>query len=116
MSVFANGLAQAGFRFRLRNLRLLNDAEFNSLNVLDEKGTGKDLAKAMGLDDPDSPEIRNEFRHHFLGLALEAYRRNEISRGKLKELVLMVGLSADEIDRLIENVGLAADPGERPET
>lgn len=102
--------------FRLRNLRLLNDAEFNSLKVLDDKGTGKELAKAMGLDDPDSPEIRNEFRHRFLGLALEAYRRDEISRGKLKELVLMVGLSADEIDRLIENVGLAADPGKGPET
>ena len=26
----------------------------------------------------------------------------------------MVGLSAEEIDRLIENAGLADDPGDRP--
>ena len=109
------GVSRLMALFRLRNLRLLNDAEFNALKVLDEKGAGREMAKAMGLDDPDSSEIRNEFRHRFLGLALEAYRRDEISRGKLKELVLMVGLSADEIDRLIENVGLADDPGERTE-
>jgi len=47
---------------------------------------------------------------------IEAFRRDEISRGKLKELVLMVGLSANEIDRLLESVGLADDPGKRPET
>jgi len=110
------GVSRPMALFRLRNLRLVSDAEFNALKVLDEKGAGREMAKAMGLDDPDSPEIRNEFRHRFLGLALEAYRRDEISRGKLKELVLMVGLSANEIDSLLEHVGLADDPGKRSET
>ncbi len=50
------------------------------------------------------------FHHRFLVLALEAYRRVEISRGKLKELATMVDLTADHLDRLVEEAGL--DDGE----
>lgn len=53
--------------------------------------------------------VRDEFRHRFLGLALEAYRREEISRGKLKELALMVQLTADDLERLIVDAGLDGD-------
>jgi hypothetical protein len=45
-----------------------------------------------------------------LGLALEAYRREEISRGKLTELALMLGLHRDDVDSLIADAGLEGDP------
>ena len=47
--------------FRLRNLRLLSDAEFNGLKVMDEKGAGREMAEAMGLDDPYFPESATNF-------------------------------------------------------
>jgi len=37
---------------------------------------------------------------------MEAYRREEISRGKVVELAAMVGCAADDVDLLIEDVGL----------
>ena len=64
----------------------------------------------LGLPEPDDSIVRNEFHHRFLGLALEAYRREEISRGKLRELAAMVDLTADDLDRLLEDAGL--DDGE----
>jgi len=64
----------------------------------------------LGLPEPDDSIVRNEFHHRFLGLALEAYRREEISRGKLKELATMVDLTADDLDRLVNDAGL--DDGE----
>jgi hypothetical protein len=51
--------------------------------------------------------MRSEFKHRFLGLALEAFRRDEISRGKLRELAAMVGLSRSDLDRLVEDAGIA---------
>jgi hypothetical protein len=49
------------------------------------------------------------FHHRFLGLALEAYRREEISRGKLKELATLVDLTADDLDCLVVDTGLDDD-------
>ena len=57
------------------------------------------------------------FRHRCLALALEAYRREEISRGKLVELAMMLGLGRDQFDRLLEDAGLGDEPpGERGRT
>lgn len=103
------GVSRPAALFRLRNLRLVSEPEFEHLRALDEAGKGRHLAALLGLSEPDHMEIRNEFRHRFLGLALEAYRREEISRGKLKELAGKVGLTAEELDRLIEEAGLDED-------
>jgi Zn-dependent peptidase ImmA (M78 family)/transcriptional regulator with XRE-family HTH domain len=95
--------------FRLRNLRLVSDAELQQLRALDDAGKGKQISNLLGLPEPDHSEIRNEFRHRFLGLALEAYRREEISRGKLKELAAMVSRPAEELENLLDNVGFDDD-------
>jgi hypothetical protein len=58
--------------------------------------------------------MRSEFKHRFLGLALEAYRRDEISRGKLRELVAMVGLSVDDLDQLLDDAGLDGEDDPAP--
>jgi Zn-dependent peptidase ImmA (M78 family)/DNA-binding XRE family transcriptional regulator len=103
------GVSRLSALFRLRNLRLVNGDEFSHLKALDELGKGRELAELLGLPEPDHAEVRNEFRHRFLGLALEAYRRQEISRGKLKELATMVALPATDLEKLVEDVGLDDD-------
>lgn len=101
--------------YRLRNLRLVTDAEFEHLRGLDESGRSRELALALGLPEPDHEEARNWFRHRVLGLALEAYRREEISRGKLVELAAMLGLDRNGIDLLVEEAGLDEKEGGLPE-
>ena len=103
------GVSRLAALYRLRNLRLVSAAEFEQLKALDDAGKGRQLAELLGLPEPDDSIVRNEFRHRFLGLALEAYRREEISRGKLKELATMVDLTAEDLDRLVEDAGLDDD-------
>jgi Zn-dependent peptidase ImmA (M78 family)/transcriptional regulator with XRE-family HTH domain len=104
------GVSRLAALYRLRNLRLVSAAEFEQLKALDDTEKGKQLARLLGLAEPDDSMVRDEFRHRFLGLALEAYRREEISRGKLKELALMVQLTADDLERLIVDAGLDSGP------
>jgi hypothetical protein len=66
-------------------------------------------ADLLGLVEPNHRDIRNEFRHRFLALALEAYRREEIARSKLGELASMVDLATDDLDRLIDDSALGGD-------
>ncbi|MEM7481265.1 MAG: XRE family transcriptional regulator [Acidobacteriota bacterium] len=100
------GVSRIAALYRLRNLNLINEAEFDDLRTLDDAGRGRQLSQALGLPEPDHEEARNWFRHRFLGLALEAFRREEISRGKLEELVLVLGVSREELERLLEEAGL----------
>lgn len=92
--------------YRLRNLRIIEQPWFERLKTLDENGRGHDVAELLGLPEVDHAAARNQFRQRFLGLALEAYRRDHISRGKLRELGRMVGLGPDDMDRLAEEAGL----------
>jgi Zn-dependent peptidase ImmA (M78 family) len=94
--------------YRLRRLRLITDSEREHLQALDDAGKGRHIAQFFGLSEPNHEEARNEFKHRFLGLALEAYRREEISMGKLKELSAMVELSSRDLERLMEETGLEA--------
>jgi transcriptional regulator with XRE-family HTH domain len=93
--------------YRLRNLRLLTEGEFDLLKRLDQAGRGKEIENLLGFEVPDRRP--SEFRHRFLGLALEAYRRDEISRSKLRELAGLVNLDSDGLDQLLDRVGLARD-------
>ena len=95
------GVSRLAALYRLRNLRVVNEAEFEHLKRLDDEGKGKQLAEQLDRADPTDSESRNEFRHRFLSLALEAYRRDEISRGKLTELAAMVKLNSDDVDRIL---------------
>jgi Zn-dependent peptidase ImmA (M78 family)/DNA-binding XRE family transcriptional regulator len=107
------GLSRLAALYRLRNLRLITEAEFEGLKALDEGGTGRQLAKHLGLQEPDHDALRDRSRHRFVGLALEAYRREEISRGKLMELTALVGIGPEESESLIDDAGLDDGSGER---
>jgi predicted HTH domain antitoxin len=62
------------------------------------------MAKLLGLAEADPAGGSDELRHRFLGLAVEAYRRGEVSRGKLRELASMVALPAGDLDKLVEDL------------
>jgi Zn-dependent peptidase ImmA (M78 family)/DNA-binding XRE family transcriptional regulator len=100
------GVSRSAMLYRVRDLRLLTDQEHARLRAREEQGSGKDVAELLGLRESDHAEARGEFTQRFLGLALEAYRRDEISRSKLRELVAMVGMSDDDLDRLLDETGL----------
>ena len=86
------GVSRLAALYRLRNLKFVTDAEFESLKQLEEAGHGRAVAAMLQLPQKDEEPPRDEYRHRFLSLALEAYRRNEISRAKLNELASMINL------------------------
>lgn len=107
------GVSRPAALYRLKNLRLVSDAELDRLKAEDDRGKGMEVARWLDLPEPDHTSARNEFRHRFLGLALEAFRRKAITRAKLGELAAMVSLPAADLVRLIEDTGLtgAQDEG-----
>jgi len=100
------GVSWAAALYRLRALRLITQAELESLLEQDENGRGKELTRVLGLPEPDHTSARNEFKRRFVALALEAYRRDEISKAKLIEVVNMVDVGAREIERTLDDLGL----------
>lgn len=91
--------------YRLRNLRLLTEEEKERL--LGKKEDARALQHALDLSAPEErPDRRGLFRHQFLGLALEAYRREVITRRKLGEVVGLLDLSEDDLEQVLQSAGL----------
>lgn len=99
------GVSRATALYRLKNLRVLKAADFDGLRAADEQH-GDRVARALRLALPDHEASRSAFRHRFLGLALEAYRREEITRSKLEELASMMNVSSAEVSSLLDDTGL----------
>ena len=106
------GVSRLAALYRLRNLRLITDAELDQLKQQEEAGKGRQVAALLDLPEVDHEAARNEFRHRFLALALEALRRGEISRAKLAELAAMVELGPEDVGRLLRETGLEDLEGE----
>jgi Zn-dependent peptidase ImmA (M78 family) len=100
------GVSRLAALFRLRNLKLTTQAEFEVLKAADEGGRGRELASMLALPDTEDGEDKNGFRHRVLSLALEAYRRDQITRAKLGELAALLSMGEEEIDQLLERAGL----------
>lgn len=103
------GVSRLSALYRFQNLRLINDAELARMKRDDDAGKGRELASLLGLPDPDHEAARNEFRHRFLGLGLEAFRRRLITRSKLVELGALVARDATAVDQLIEQGGIGEE-------
>lgn len=99
------GVSRLATLYRLRNLRLVSDSEFEHLKQIEELGYGRAVARLLQLPEVNEEEARDEYRHRFLSLALEAFRRSEISRSKLSELGNMIGLGEIELAELLESMG-----------
>jgi len=107
------GVSRLAAIFRLNNLKMVSDDDVQRMRKLEEDGKGKELAKLLDLPELDHQKARNEFRRRFLGLALEAYRRGQITKAKLRELAVLVGLKSRELTSLMRGAGLVApDPTE----
>jgi len=106
------GVSVSSALYRLKNLRYLTEAEFNRLLGQDKAGGARPLIEFLGVPEPNHMGMRSAFRLRFLGLALEAFRREEISKGKLKELAAMIGCQDRDLDGLMEEAGLEFSSGE----
>ena len=104
------GVSRTAACYRLKSTRLITLQELDTLLEQDWAGRGRELEQLLGLPEPDHHQ-RNEFRDRFLGLALEALRREKISRTKLHEVATMVGVDAEEVDQTISALGLDNDEG-----
>ena len=100
------GVSRISALYRLKNLRMVDEREFQHLKSQEDSGAGKAIADFLAADDPaDEREMRDEFRRRFLGLALEANRREEITLSKLTELAAMVGMDRQEVRGVLSSAG-----------
>lgn len=97
--------------YRLKNLKLLNQPEFDALREQEEGGVGRAIADLVDLKEPDHEAARHEFRSRFLAFGFEALRRAQITRRKLAELAGMVGIANEALDVVLQETGLD-EPGE----
>lgn len=100
------GVSRLAALFRLRNLKVVTQAEFEQLKAADDAGYGRELARLLDLPDSEDVDDKDGFRHRVLGLALEAYRRELISRGKLNELAALLSMAEGELRQLVVQAGL----------
>lgn len=105
------GVSRTAACYRLKSARLLTSAELDDLLEQDRVGRGRELEKLLGLPEPDHHAQRNEFRRRFVGLALEAFRREEISRAKLIEVAAMIGVTAQDVDHATSGMDTDGDDG-----
>ncbi|MCC7142229.1 MAG: ImmA/IrrE family metallo-endopeptidase [Candidatus Eisenbacteria bacterium] len=91
------GVSYQATAYRLRSLGQLTHSECQGL--LTSESTGRAFLEATNLGkdfeakDQDSPELT----HHVAHLAIEAFRREEISRGRLLEVARTLGLSGRKL-------------------
>jgi Zn-dependent peptidase ImmA (M78 family)/transcriptional regulator with XRE-family HTH domain len=97
--------------YRLLNLKLLSEEEHRHL--AEQREMANTIRRYLGPDPQEKAPERREFRHKLLVLALEAFRREAISRGKLKELCALAQVPGDEIRDLIAAVEGEAAPASR---
>lgn len=93
--------------YRLKNMKLIDDSEFQRLKDEENKGAGNTIASFLAVRDADRGQSsRDDFRRRFMGLALEAYRRDEITKAKLTELAAMVELSRRAVQNVLASMQL----------
>jgi len=101
------GSSRISALYRLKNLRLVDEPEFQRLKTEEDSGAGQTIADFLSAPETTPGEsARDDFRRRFLGLALEAYRRDEITRSKLSELASMVDMKPNDVRSVLSSVGL----------
>ncbi|MBN2496204.1 MAG: ImmA/IrrE family metallo-endopeptidase [Deltaproteobacteria bacterium] len=105
------GASRLAALYRLRNLRLITEKQLDALKSREDAGAGQEMARMLDLPEQDHRAARNEFRRRFLGLALEAYRREEITHSKLLELAAMVEVARREVESALRDLGIEDDSG-----
>lgn len=102
----AYGVSVPSTLYRLRNLKLVSESEFERLRQMDGEGRSKRIAALLGAEAVESLEQRGEFQRRFLALGLEALRREKISQAKFLELAERVGVSQWTAQDLLVSAGI----------
>ncbi len=112
------GASRTAVIYRLRNLRMISQSQMEALLELDAdpEGRGEAVAEMLGMVGPQSEQqrddrARSEFKSRFMGLALEAFRRRTITRAKLVELARQVRVDSENLEQVLEFLGLEEDGG-----
>jgi len=100
------GVSVPSTLYRLRNLKLLSEPEFEKLRAMDDEGRSRKIAVAFGVETDRSFEQRGEFQRRFLALGLEALRREKISQAKFMQLAERVGVNQWTAQDLLVNAGI----------
>ncbi len=99
------GVSYQAALYRLKSLRHISYPQ--SRELLEQEGFGREYLKALDMfGDVGERERRQywdrELRGEIAHLAIEAYRREEISRGRVLELSRTLGIDGDILLRLAE--------------
>ncbi|MCB9980762.1 MAG: ImmA/IrrE family metallo-endopeptidase [Rhodospirillales bacterium] len=99
------GVSYQAATYRLRSLNHISPKECNEL--LDKVDVGREYLEVLDMfddltDEEDQKIINRELRGHIVHLAIEAYRREEISRGKLLDLGKSLEIPSDKLLNLAE--------------
>jgi Zn-dependent peptidase ImmA (M78 family) len=99
------GVSYEAAVWRLKSLNRLGPAETDTL--IERKDSGNSFMKLLklgewGEDGISDQEREQELRSQLAWLGVEAYRREEISQGRLRELAGKLGVSAEELIDLAE--------------
>ena len=99
------GVSYEAAVWRLKSLGHLGQGETDAL--IEQKDVGKRYIKLLGfgdiLDEGELPKMNEvELRNQLTRLALEAYRQEEISRGRLAEVSRKLGIDPAEMIDLAE--------------
>ena len=103
------GVSVLSALYRLMNLRLITDKQFEEMKHMDNDGVSKQLVDLLGLAEVSDDENISAFYRRYLVLALEAFRRDKISRRKLIEIASKLGVGASEIEQVVQSLGLVHD-------
>lgn len=99
------GVSYQAAVYRLLSLRYLAKAESDDL--LEQEQVGKDYLGALGMfedleGEQARPPVDRELRSQVARLAIEAYRREEISRGRLLDFGKALGIPGPKLVALAE--------------
>lgn len=97
------GVSPLAMIYRLKSLKIVSEPELARLREEGEGNRAEALQRLLEM--PERPEPMGASNPRFVGLALEVFRREKITRTKLVELLDLAGVNAENIERLIETVG-----------
>jgi len=109
---FHFGVSVLSALYRLLNLKLVTDRQFQEMKQMDTDGVSRAVADLLGLCEAPVDEQVTAFYRRYLVLALEAYRREKISHRKLVEIGNKLGVPATEIDLILTKLGLDNEPSD----
>ncbi len=97
------GVSRIAMIYRFKTLRLIKQPEVDALRAAEERRWGEELEKLVGDGTQETREgAPSAFQRRFISTALEAYRRELVSGGKLAELGRLIELTGAAQEGLLD--------------